>query len=104
MKHKNVAVMGGSDLVSLLIIGCLSRRPIETVGGLVTVEMGRPAELTDLKQLIEIELVSNTRFRDLPITEERKVAPWPKDKLLVKHMKPNTKGFARKGVRRPGRR
>lgn len=103
MKHHNAAVIGSSDLTDLLIISCLYHRPIEAAGGLVVAQMSMSAELTNPKQLIGIELVSNTRFLNLPIIEERKVAPWPKDSLLVKRGMVNSKGFRRKGIN-PGRR
>lgn len=102
MKHRNIAIVGVSDVGSS-VISSLYQKPVEAVGGLVVAQMSMSAELTDPKQLIEIELVSNTRFLDLPIIEERKVAPWPKDSLLVKRRMVNTKGFRRRGIN-PGRR
>lgn len=103
MKHKNVAVIDSSDLAGLLIIGCLSRRPIEAFGGLVVAEMSRPAELGNLRQLIEIELVKNIHTLGIRFIEESRITPWPKDNLLVKRKMLNTKGFRRKEIN-PGRR
>jgi len=103
MKHRNVAIIGAGDAGSL-VISSLYQKPVETLGGIVVVEMSRPAELKVLGQLIEIELVNNIDQLGLRFIEEPKVAPWPKDRLLVKGGRVNTKGFGRRGVNRPGRR
>ncbi len=102
MKHLGIVIVGDGDFSSS-VINSLYRKPVEALGGIVVVEMIRPAELKDLGQIIEIELVNNIHPLGLPIIEEMRVAPWPKDSLLVKQKKVNTKGFRKKGVK-PGRR
>jgi hypothetical protein len=97
MKHKEILIIGACESSYSTVVS-LYRKPLETLGGLVIIELSRPAEPKTLNQLIEIELMNNINPLDLPTIKKSRMVPWPKDSLLVKRRKVNTTGFRRKGI------
>lgn len=102
MKQQDVVIIGVGD-VGQSAISSLYQTPIETIIGVITTERARPAEIRDLSNMIQINIINNEVHLDLPVIEEPEIKRWPNDKLLVKRGKLNTKGFKRKGIN-PGRR
>lgn len=102
MKQQDVVIIGVGD-VGQSAINSLYEAPMETIIGVITTERARPAEIRDLSDMIQINIINNEVHLDLPAIEEPKIKRWSKDKLLVKRGMVNTRGFRRKGIS-PGRR
>ena len=97
MKQQDVVIIGVGD-VGQSAISSLYQTPIETIIGVITTERARPAEIRDLSNMIQINIINNGVHLDLPAIEELEIKRWPNDKLLVKRGKLNTKGCGRKRV------
>jgi len=102
MKHLRILIVGHCE-AGCSTISSLYQRPVEAITLVVVAERITPAEIRDLSDILQIQIIRNRELFDFPVLEEKEIAKWPNDKLLVKRAMLNTKGFRRKRIN-PGRR
>lgn len=103
MKHLGVVIIGHSD-AGCSTISSLYKKPVEVITDAITTERITSGELRDLSEVAEIQIIRSGQLFDFPFLEEREVTKWPKDRLLNKRRRPNTKGYSQKDLRDLGRR